>query len=165
MNIASGHQYRHLVNSISTHAPGAAQPSAILPDFTTDEEFSYSDHEQRPTTHLVRIFPNRSWVAVVVTDRSDRHDCPSITSSIDEFVPALLAAHPEISPSRLVVIEHYDHRSVNATLRSLDGAVLLEDDHFNLVRFGVEARSGRYCHPEWTSITKAEAEQWTGAPL
>lgn len=146
-----------LIEAYESSTRAAEQPG--------DGEFSYADHLKRTTTHRVRIFENHSWVAVVVTDQSDQNDCPSITSSIDCFMPAFLSAHPEISPQRLVVIEHYDHRAVNAALRALGGTSLPEDEHFDLVSFGGEARLGRYCHPEWAAVTREEVQQWTGAPL
>lgn len=82
-----------------------------IPVAPIDQEFSCVDQLGRRATHRVRIFTPGAWTTVVITDLSEKHHCPSVTNSIEELVDALLAAHPEIRPERLVIIEHDDDRS------------------------------------------------------
>lgn len=130
-----------------------------------DQLFTCPDLDQRLITYRVRIFPNLSWFAVVVSNCSDRQGGPGITSSVDSFIPAFLAAHPEIPPRRIVVIEHYQHHGENPASNSPGASSLLNDERFNLVSFCLEAASARSLRPERKSIDRSEAELWTGASL
>jgi hypothetical protein len=128
-----------------------------------DYECSYADGLGRRAAHRVRIFTPGAWTTVLVTDLSEKHHCPSVTNSIEELVDALLVAHPEIRPERLVVIEHYDDRS---SWRRIVSWVVPPATHetFDLVSLSRSA-DGKVSDPNWKRVTKAEAEQWAGAAL
>ncbi len=129
----------------------------------TDYEFSYVDGLRRQATHRVRIFPSTSWTTIILTDMSDKYLCPSVTNSIEDLVNALLSKHREIQPTRVVLIEHYDHRE--ARPRSVaTGSNATEHETFDLVSF-LSNQDGHLYEPDWKSITKARAEEWIGRPL
>jgi hypothetical protein len=112
------------------------------------ETFTYTDGLRRKVTHWVRVYENAAWTTVIVTDRSSTYICPSITNSIEDFANAFLDYHLNISPHRVVFIEHYDERP----------------EEFDLVRFAGKV-NGRLHTPEWKRITKAQAEEWAGAVI
>jgi hypothetical protein len=100
---------------------------------------------------------------VLITDRSEKHHCPSVTNSIEELIDALLLAHQEIRRDRLVVIEHYDNLSLWRPVVS-EAVPHNARETFDLVSLSHGA-DGRACDPDWKRVTKAEAEQWTGSTL
>lgn len=128
-----------------------------------DYEFSYTDRLARRATHRIRIFRPGTWTTVLITDRSVKHRCPSVTNSIEELIDALLQAHPEIHRERLVVIEHYDDRSSSRPVVS-GARPPTTRETFDLVSFS-RGEDGYACDPNWKRVTKAEAEQWTGSTL
>jgi hypothetical protein len=129
---------------------------------TIDYEFSYRDGLGRRATHRVRIFSTHSWIAILLTDLTEKHVCPSVTNSIEELINALLVERPDIQRERMIVIEHYDDR---AQQRRRDRSTERENDEsFDLVSF-LTSLDGKLHNPSWKSITKADAETWTGASL
>jgi hypothetical protein len=128
-----------------------------------DYEFSYTDRLARRATHRIRIFTPGTWTTVLITDRSEKHHCPSVTNSIEELIDAVLQAHPEIRRERLVVIEHYDDRPSWRPVVSGAQAPTTRET-FDLVSFS-RGEDGHVCDPNWKRVTKAEAEQWTGSTL
>ena len=130
---------------------------------SVDYEFSYADRLGRRATHRVRVFTPGAWTTVLVTDRSEKHHCPSVTNSIEELIDALLVAHPEIRRERLVVIEHYDNRSSWRPVVT-GAAPPATKETFDLVSFS-RGTDGHVCDPDWKRVTKAEAERWTGSTL
>lgn len=129
----------------------------------SDYEFSYSDRLGRRATHRVRIFTPGTWTAVLITDCSEKHHCPSVTNSVEELIDALLLTHPVIRRERLVVIEHYDDRSSWRPFVA-GAATSAAKETFDLVSFSY-GTDGHACNPNWKRVTKADAERWTGSTL
>lgn len=129
----------------------------------SDYEFSYSDRLGRRATHRVRIFTPGTWTAVLITDCSEKHHCPSVTNSVEELIDALLLTHPVIRRERLVVIEHYDDRSSWRPFVA-GAAMSAAKETFDLVSFSY-GTDGHACNPNWNRVTKADAERWTGSTL
>ena len=128
-----------------------------------DYEFPYRDRLGRRATHRVRIFSTDSWMTILLTDLTKKHVCPSVTNSIEELINALLVERPDIQRERMIVIEHYDDRAHRRRRRDRSSE-RENDESFDLVSF-LTGLDGKLHNPSWKSITKAEAENWTGASL
>jgi hypothetical protein len=108
-------------------------------------DISFLDEKSTVTRHRVRLYPLSSWTAVIVTDRSERNQCASVTNSIEPLVNTLIQRE-NLNPQRLVVIEHYDD---------------LAKESFDLVSFE-RLRDGLLHYPSWKAISREEAMAWAG---
>ena len=108
--------------------------------------FHYQDgvHTQ-PASHWVRLYDCGSWMTLLITDRSHKYICNSVTNSIEALVTAFLWSHPEVTYERLVIIEHYDEHP----------------KEFDLVSFK-NPRVGVLSDPVWNRINEEQAKMWCG---
>lgn len=109
-----------------------------------DFEFGYMDYNKRTARHRVRMFPTDNWTTILVTDRSEKNKCASVTNSI-EYLMTELVDKEHLNPERIVVIEHYDDAR----------------ETFDLVKLE-HLKDGRFVNPEWTPISREEVEKWCG---
>jgi hypothetical protein len=108
-------------------------------------EFTFPDARGRFTRHKVTLYPLPNWTTVIVTDRSVKYKCASVTNAIECCINELIAVE-KLNPERLVIIEHYDD---------------LGDESFDLVKFD-RLRDGSLHFPSWKHISTEEAHGWAG---
>jgi len=108
-------------------------------------DITFADEKNQHTRHRVRLYALPGWTTAIVTDRSERNHCASVTNTIEPLVNTLIKREG-LNPVRLVVIEHYDD---------------LSKESFDLVRFD-RLSDGLLHYPSWTAISREEAMEWTG---
>jgi hypothetical protein len=112
-----------------------------------DFNFTYPDPKHgNPATQWVRIFSHPDKHVVVMTDRSHKYTCASITNSVEDCVQALLEQLPLLKEKAAVWIEHYDERPEEWDLVTFTGA------------------EGRWT-PNWKRINRKVAEELAGEAL
>jgi hypothetical protein len=129
-----------------------------------DINFRYLDFERQTVLCRLRVFEPNSWSVLVVTELAWDQEQVCITDSIERIATAAVRRFA-LDPARLVVIQHHDrfgeghHHRVNRRI----GIGCADPEAFALVRFEWKGHTAH--SPQWTGISRQEAEVIIGEPL
>ena len=129
-----------------------------------DEKFTYLDGNRRHATCHVRIIRREGREeAVVIVSALAENNGASPCNAFEELAPQLVD-YFQLSPRRLTYFERWGSFSYEDLER---------EEEFSVVTFSYDPKGrnafvpglGRFAHPTWKRVTRAEVEEIAGGEL